>query len=434
MTPDDAGERRSPWLPVNGPDPADEASPGEASPATAELPAFMAPSFAPAVTPEPAAASATPVTPAPATPAPPAAPAAPANLGPDLTPAKPIVPSWIIREVVPTPIEAESVDVLAPIVAPPAQEMLPSAGDFGPTAPPVSPYDNPDVRRGATVDAVQQLGAGAVASATLSAAGAPTPLGGVPTVASPDAAPPPSFGESSPLFTPRFEYPPQSPVSGLEQSVLEANAGVEYQPRYEPSAPVSEDGEADGDEPRRRRGLLWLWIVLAVLALAAGAWLLWATVLKPEPVTVPGAVVTLGPPQPTLEPVAIASPTPLLSAMPATVATYALTGAESLAPAAVAAEHGRVAEAAALTYSNGVDDVTVTVLQYFDEDAATAAWTAIVGEDVAGEPVTAGGAEVGRVATTTQPTPSIVWRNGTTVLIASGPAVELQGFHEAFGL
>lgn len=381
MTPDNSGERRNPWLPVN----ASEADAPEES----------------------------------------------------LTPAKPLMPSWIQRSEAPEPVEGDDGDVLPAVPVPPAQEMLPSSPPPLPGAGGVSPYD-PPADAGRDDDAVHRLGAAAVANASLSAGGAHTPLGGVPVEPADQPVTAPSFGDAAPLFTPKFPSEAGTPAaSTLNPAAADLDVGAEYQPRFEPPAPPpGETNEVEsGDEPPRSgRRLAWLWIVLTVLAVGIGAVAIWLTVLKPEPQTVPGAVVTVAPPEATVEPVSIESPTALIAAMPVTVATYALTSATPLEPAAVAVEYGRVADAAALTYWNGTDQVDVTVLQYYSEDEAAAAWTSLVGEDVTGEPVMADGVEVGASAAVVQPEPGIVWRNGTTVLIANGPPLELRGFFDAFGL
>lgn len=381
MTPEDSGERRNPWLPVNTSEP--------------DVPEES------------------------------------------LTPTKPLMPSWIQRDEAPQPVEVDDTDVMPPVPVPPAQEMLPSTPPPVPEAGSISPYDPPTTDANWGSDAVHRLGAAAVTNASLSAGGAPTPLGGVPVEPADQPVEAPSFGDTAPLFTPKFtDDPGASAANGLHPTAADLETGAQYQPRFEPPvAPVETNEVESSDEPpRARRGLAWLWIVLVVLAVGVGAAVIWLTVLKPEPQTVPGAVITVAPPEATVEPVPLESPTALLAAMPPVVSTYALTAAEPLEPAAVAVEHGRVADAAALTYWNGTEQIDLTVLQYYSEDEAEAAWMGLVGEGVTGEPVIAGGAEVGASAAVVQPEPGIVWRNGTSVFIANGPPLELRGFFDAFGL
>jgi hypothetical protein len=120
--------------------------------------------------------------------------------------------------------------------------------------------------------------------------------------------------------------------------------------------------------------------------------------------------------------------------MPATVGTYSLVGAEVLDPADVALTAGRVADGVDLTYRSGDDTMKVRALQYFNEDDAKAMFTQFAGEDAATEPVEAGGTTVGEKAIITSPKPGIVWRNGTSVFILTGPALQLTDFYEQFGL
>ena len=127
---------------------------------------------------------------------------------------------------VPTPIEADEAEIIAPILPPPASEILPRAGeeehDAGPTESPSTPSrspgspDTPDATQfsPAPADSVRQLGASALSNASLQAAGAPTPMGGVPR-ADDNSDSFPEFGEEEP-FVPRFEAParedpPQTP-------------------------------------------------------------------------------------------------------------------------------------------------------------------------------------------------------------------------------
>ncbi|HZL80713.1 MAG TPA: hypothetical protein VFC06_02045, partial [Demequina sp.] len=117
---------------------------------------------------------------------------------------------------IPTPIEADEDEIIAPILPPPDTEIMPRAGGdeskvgdapaSGTT--PWSPTESsewPSEREfsPAPTDSVRQLGASAISNASLQAAGAPTPISGVPRVPEHENEFP-SFGDEEP-FVPRFE-------------------------------------------------------------------------------------------------------------------------------------------------------------------------------------------------------------------------------------
>jgi len=327
-------------------------------------------------------------------------------------------------------------------------------------------------------DAVQLLGESAVASATLSAAGAPTPLGGVPLSPADTSVTPPDFGDA-PSFVPEFEEEAPEPptphnvkadalaagIAAHEQERLasqasELDAGAAYTPRAfgepnaelasnregaPPAAPATAaptttalepEGEATTQaEPAsgRRSGRLWLWILLAVVALAIVG-VVYAVMNKPEPTVVPGVTITQPAPSPTIVPSPAPTGSDFQAAMPTTVGTYSLTGATALEPADVALSVGRIADGVDLTYRSGDDTMTVRALQYYSEDDAEAMFTQFAGEDTATEPVEAGGTTVGEKAIVTAPKPGLVWRNGTSVFVLVGPPLQLAEFYAQFGL
>ena len=381
-----------------------------------------------------------------------------------LTPTKPPVPARIVREVVPEPVEPEDGEILSPVDPPPAGELLPTApaSPFS-SAPrePLSPYEDAVRARQSlwSDDPVRRLGASAVASAALSAAGARTPLGGVPQIPGEGFVVPPAFDDGTPAFTPVFashhtEEPTMTEPTNPD-AIRDAAAalGDHEAPAYEPAAGPGDSDATDaepsgGDEgtgtpppahadeepPARKRGLMWLWIVLAAIVVGVTAFVLAQTVFAtPEPIIVPGVTVTEPAPSPTISPLAIASPTPFLAAIPSTVGTYSLT-ATAPADNLDAATYGRTAEAHRLTYRSGATEVTVLAIQYYSADDATAAWTALAGPSPASTPVMVGGAEAGQKASVTTPTPAIVWRNGTAVFVLTGPSTELEAFYEKYGL
>ena len=174
-------------------------------------------------------------------------------------------------------------------------------------------------------------------------------------------------------------------------------------------------------------------MLLALLVVAAIAVAV-AVLNKPDPTVVPGVVVTQPPPSPTIDPIAAPTATAFQSAMPTTVGAYSLVEATSLDPADIALTAGRVADGVDLVYRSGDDTMTVRALQYYNEDDAKAMFTKDVGEAAVTQPVEAGGTTVGESAIVTAPKPGIVWRNGTSLFILTGPPLQLTDFYAQFGL
>ena len=384
---------------------------------------------------------------------------APASPEP-LTPTKPTVPAWIQRETVPQVVDADEDEVIAAVAQPPAEELLPRrAAHPSDTAP--SLPDDGDIapeRSAATAlwnsDPVHRLGDSAVASASLSAAGAPTPLGGVPLATPENPMTSPSFGEEFPLFTPSFA-PQEAEQVGTPTEQADAlaagivahgeaqfvssgsglDAGVAYAPISigDPAAaPVEEPTEPTPPSGKTRRR----WWLLALLALiVVGAVVATLAVLnRPEAVVIPGVTVTEPPPSPTITPLPAPTASAFQSAMPTTVGTYSLVEATALDPEDISLHAGRVVDGIDLTYRSGDDIMKVRALQYYSEDDAKQMFTQFVGADVATEPVTAGGNTVGESAIITSPKPGMVWRNGTSVFILTGPLLQISDFYEQFGL
>jgi hypothetical protein len=318
---------------------------------------------------------------------------------------------------------------------------------------------------------VQLLGESAVASAALSAAGAPTPLGGVPIAPADSSVTPPDFGETV-RFVPAFEdesHEPNRTPSQVKADALAAgivaheqerlasqpplDGGAVYTPRsfgetaveaapqvaHEAAAPAAPPEApattATAEEPPSERAgsRLWLWILLAVAVIGVIG-IAYAVTNRPDPAVIPGATVTQPAPSPTIVPSPGPTGSDFQSALPATVGTYSLVSATVLDPADIALTAGRVADAVDLTYRSGDDTMSVRALQYFNEDDAKAMFTQFAGEDAVTVPVEAGGATVGEKAIITSPKPGIVWRNGTSVFISTGPALQLTEFYEQFGL
>lgn len=410
-----------------------------------------------------------------------------------LTPTKPPVPAWIRREPVPQTVEADDDgELIAPVRPPSAAEVLPPLGVA------TAPTDDATEEGAQPRDAVRMLGESAVASAALSAAGAPTPLGGVPMVPANDAVQAPSFADGSPLFTPQFlgeeaasSHAADALAAGIaahEQAELAARAsildsGAAYSPRaFDVTAPDDEAEDAGGASPEvaaapaaagaaaagtapahaaahaadgepltdpgaesgeppeappappSKRKGKWWLWVVIALAVIAAGLTAFALLYEPEPIVNPGTVVTLSPPAPTITPIAAPTATDFQSAMPTTVGTFSLVSATPLDPTDVALGLGRLADGVELEYRSGDATMQVRALQYYTEDEAKQMFARVAGDPDVTEPVEVGGTVVGESAAITEPAPGIVWRNGTSVFVLTGTAAELAGFYEQFGL
>ena len=199
-------------------------------------------------------------------PVPPVTGAVPTVRPDDLTPTKPQMPHSAHTptpsftpepepepEAIPTPIEAEEPEIIAPILPPPPSEIMPRSDEEGQDSPgapgsdpaqwsPPPTSEAPDATRFAPAppDSVRQLGASAVSNASLQAAGAPTPTGGIPHVDGQDDSFP-SFGDEEP-FVPRFE-PPLREAPPQPPSVSFAP------PTARPVSPLSDVDVPETDEP-----------------------------------------------------------------------------------------------------------------------------------------------------------------------------------------
>src|SRR5690606_22753469 len=90
-----------------------------------------------------------------------------------------------------------------PIEPPPAEEILPTVDSDPVTAQNPWDWDANAEPTAPSADPVRDLGASAISTASLQAAGAPTPASGIPL---PDVDDVPDFGADEP-FVPRFEPP-----------------------------------------------------------------------------------------------------------------------------------------------------------------------------------------------------------------------------------
>lgn len=160
---------------------------------------------------------------------------------------------FLVGGLIPTPIEADEGEIVAPVLPPSAKEIQPhgadpmrdssTAGeqDFT-SSPPSKPGYLPDAP-----DPVRQLAASALSNASYEAAGAPTPRGGIPRIGS-DGDPIPSFGTEAP-FVPRFE-----PFGGVVPAAVPTVSFTTPKPftppvSTAPTSPLSDLVVPESDEP-----------------------------------------------------------------------------------------------------------------------------------------------------------------------------------------
>lgn len=231
---------------------------------------------------------------------------------------------------------------------------------------------------------------------------------------------------------------------------------------HEASPPSDEESRrARRVEGRRSRAL---WVVIGVpLVLVAAVVLFFA--LRPADDRSASATVTTTLPVPTAtsEPLDREGATALVQALPGTVRQFVLGTVEPTdtldgaleayvagyagdaldaqgspaAPATSTSATSASATGATETTSSGF---TVTVGQWKDAEAATAAAAVLVadlGEPTSTEDVTVGDEVTGSLSffvADGEPEGTAVWTNGTVVLRAEGPASEIVNFATGFGL
>lgn len=206
-----------------------------------------------------------------------------------------------------------------------------------------------------------------------------------------------------------------------------------------PTAPMpgatspADPATASDQEPPAKKRRWWLWVLIALVVIGGGA-TAYAYFNKPDPIVEPGTVVTMSPPAATIEPIAAPTASAFQSAMPTIAGTFSLVEAQAVDVEELVDTAGRVADAVDLAYRSGENTMKVRALQYYNEQEATAYFEALVGETAQVSPVEVGGTQVGDSAVVLQPKPGIVWRNGTSLFILTGPPLELTGFFESFGL
>ncbi|NYI42558.1 hypothetical protein [Demequina lutea] len=166
-------------------------------------------------------------------------------------PAQELDAPMLVGGLVPTPVEAEEADIVAPVLPPDATEIQPRGADpllsFG--APATAETRTPAEPQGSTqeyipdaADPVRRLGESALSTASLEAAGAPTPRQGVP-LSGGDRGAVPSFGEEEP-FVPRFE-----PFGGAAPAPLPTVSFTTPSPATRPQSPLADIAIPESDGP-----------------------------------------------------------------------------------------------------------------------------------------------------------------------------------------
>lgn len=335
----------------------------------------------------------------------------------DVAPSKPAVPPGrAAPQVRPEPVPAEEADIVAPVTLPPVDEIMPISTEV---PPPPTPAAH------ARDDLVERLGSSAVENASW------------PTSAYPRATRSrhPSSTVTRPSDDAGEAATPESPAEPPD-----FDGGVPYVP---PIVATHGVGHADTDKtipdsgtPGRRRWwrrpVVIVLVVLLVLAgLGIGLTAVWNSLGSAE--AAPAAAVTHTP-QPTLSPIEIEDATVFLAAMPTTVGTFALVSVDTDLDDDIELT-GRTVESHRLSYRDNDQVVTVHAIQHFNEADALVQLENLGAEGGDPQPVLAGDAQVGeRVTVDNAGETTIVWRNGTAVLTASGAEDRLDDFWTAFPL
>lgn len=222
-----------------------------------------------------------------------------------------------------------------------------------------------------------------------------------------------------------------------DTDLFAAVQGIESQDAgARPAEPAPSAFATAQPQPQPRTGLpRWVWWVLgAVVVIGATVGALAATgVLQSEPEPPPTPTVTLEPPTPTATPIEIGDfASPLVQALPASSLQYALAAVTS---SETWSELAPIEQWDAVYDDGSGTSFTVTFAQWYDEAAATTAARALA-EEQTGEVFSDGGVVVdGKEVGTHQVfNDAVVWRNGTVVLVATGPNKDLVNFYTAFGL
>lgn len=206
----------------------------------------------------------------------------------------------------------------------------------------------------------------------------------------------------------------------------------------------SDARRSDGRRSVSRPVLIWSLVagVVVVAAAAAAYLLLRDDGASADPAPVPTVTHTLPAPTATTEPVVRGEGTALFTALPGVVRQYVLT---EIVPGDLAAQ-GTALETYDLTYQGDLDEAavgyTVQVTQWATPEEAAAAAAALSTPlapasstgDVLVDGLAAGGFSLFGEDGTAAETGQAVWTNGTVVLHASGPALDIRNFYLAYGL
>ncbi len=401
-----------------------------------------------------------------------------------VAPSKPVAPRPTAEAPSPVPVDVDlgHDDVASPVPGPPAHEVLPD---------PRSPLDTAAEAEAVVAAAPRRssyelLGAAAAANAAMHAAGAPTPLGGVPRVTLPHRATDVDLDHDEPAFVPTFApvNPPEeagTAVSTAPRRPAPAPApaadapawlalthpgptassdGPHDPPLYRPrmmaaSFPAVDAGAAapetpsasprgeDGAEPpvassppaRQRRDRAWPLVLVGLLILggllAGASWYL----LQADTVEIPGQKVLVPPVTSALDPIVVEDPTPFLAAMPTTSGLWSLVEVRTPDPAKDRALPDRVAEVQVLTYGDGATEITLEARQLYTEEDAAKALTRAAGKKAELVDATVAGEVVGeRAVAEADGQTTVMWTHGSAYFEATGPAGEVEAFVETLGL
>ncbi len=386
------------------------------------------------------------------------------------TPAKPLAPAVRPQDMpnlYPEPIESEDVDIIAAVTPPPPEEILPTDGrdvweSISATAPTRTNKNPADPVAQETGDPVRWLGDAALRQASLSAAGAPTPLGGVPSVAleaqDQDHSQAPSVSSATePVSSASAVAPGFMPATSQANDnaaptspsypELDDDQGPLYTPAFgtptiaDPAQPGTPgDDAADGSEPPTpgTSGPWWRsWpflVAIGLLVMGGIAFAIIQALSSEETFELTTPVIVATPEGPALDPIAIEDPTAFQAALPSIVGTYALTGIE-VPPAATFNYPVRIAEGNVLTYATPDSTLTLRAIQHFSVEDAVAQFEALALEGTDRATVIASGTEVGdRVTVDTADGQAIVWRNDTAIFQVDGPLEEITAFFAQFTL
>jgi hypothetical protein len=348
-------------------------------------------------------------------------------------------------------VDDADIDIIRPVASPPVEETFPNSGGF--PSVDVTPYSSVDPAPGfsddedsppaADTDPVRALGQSAVTNATFSAAGAHTPMGGVPLpratfLPSPAEAPdgPSPFADVNGAnddfpFVPTFASREHSPTASQPTISFAAPLPTEPTEPVDDAPPHHARGGHEGEPWWRSVGALVAYGVAVMAGLAYG---LVAVLGATAPPSLPAEVLLEGPPDNGIAPIELTEPTAFLAGAPLKTPTHTLTEAQSYGLGELDDLPGRTAEVHDLTYFDGDTTFVVRAYQHFNADDAVATFGTITADAPQLSPIEISGEHVGdRAELTTDAGLVIAWRNGTAVFVLSGPEDGIREFFMLFG-